>query len=157
MLPQYVKNHVLVCCKHFCISLISRTIMLAKYIILYIEEWQTRGTEEQQCLSTEFKPCFSILSHTISLVSILSTAHLEELVSWQDWLKNAQMWQLHPRDSPDSHQHIYITHTHTKKSILKASRPRGKKKIDVTFQNLVFSYYTITFEHVTTFPFETIT
>lgn len=39
--------------------------------------------------------------------------------------KLAQMWQFHPRDLPDSHQHIYITHTH-KKSILKASRPCGK-------------------------------
>lgn len=32
-----------------------------------------------------------------------------------------------------------------------------KKKNYVSFQNSVFNYYTITFEHVTTFPFETIT
>lgn len=32
-----------------------------------------------------------------------------------------------------------------------------KKKIDVSFQNSVFRYYTVTFKHVTTFPFETIT
>lgn len=64
------------------------------------------------------------------------------------------MWQFHPRDLPDSNQDIYFT---KKKSILKASPPCEKKKNYVSFQNSVFSYYTITFEHVTTFPFETIT